>query len=85
MDWSYERKPRALVNQLLRATICQDISFMVAVFVSHIRPILYYESSLWNEGKFRRRRYGAGRYGARHLGARTIGRQDFFFIRFVFL
>ena len=26
MDWSYERKPRALVNQLLRATICRDIS-----------------------------------------------------------
>ena len=43
-------KAAALVNQLLRATVCRDISFMVALFVSHVRPILDYASSVWNVG-----------------------------------
>ena len=43
-------KAAALVNQLLRGTVCRDINFMVTLFVSHIRPILDYASSVWNVG-----------------------------------
>ena len=36
------RKAAALVNKQLKATVCRDISFMVALPASHIRPILDY-------------------------------------------
>ena len=43
-------KASGLANQLLRATICRDGDFMVALFVSHIRPLLDYCSTVWNLG-----------------------------------
>ena len=40
----------ALVNQMLRGTICRSKSFMVTVFIAHVRPLLEYCSVLWNVG-----------------------------------
>ena len=37
-------------NCLLRSTVCREGSFMVSLFVSHVRPILDYCSSVWNTG-----------------------------------
>ena len=39
-----------MANQILRATVCREPSFMVTLFVSHIRPFLDYCSSVWNLG-----------------------------------
>ena len=44
------RKASGLANCLLRSTVCREESFMVSLFVSHIRPILDYCSSVWNTG-----------------------------------
>ena len=43
-------KASGLANQLLRATVCRDAEFMVRLFVSHIRPIMDYCSTVWNLG-----------------------------------
>ena len=43
-------KAAGLANQLLRATVCREESFMVTLFVSHIRPLLDYCSTVWNLG-----------------------------------
>lgn len=43
-------KASALVNQLLRNTVCRSPNFMTVLFVSHVRPILEYCSSVWNQG-----------------------------------
>ena len=39
-----------LVGQLLRGTVCREMSFMVTLFVSHIRPLLDYCAPVWNVG-----------------------------------
>ena len=44
------RKASGLANNLLRSTVCREQSFMVSLFVSHIRPIMDYCSVLWNLG-----------------------------------
>ena len=43
-------KANALACQILRATVRRDMNFMVTLFISHVRPILDYASSLWNVG-----------------------------------
>ena len=44
------RKASGLANQLLRCVVCRDPDFMVQLFVSHIRPLLEYCSTVWNLG-----------------------------------
>ena len=44
------RKSSGLANQLLRSTVCRSPIFMVTLFISHIRPILDYCSTVWNLG-----------------------------------
>ena len=44
------QKASSLVNQLLRCTVCRSPEFMLKLFVSHIRPILDYCSTVWNLG-----------------------------------
>ena len=44
------RKSSGLANQLLRSTVCRSPIFMITLFISHIRPILDYCSTLWNQG-----------------------------------
>ena len=44
------RKATGLSNQLLRCTVNRSEQFMVTLFVSHIRPLLDYCSSVWNLG-----------------------------------
>ena len=46
----YVRKASGLANSLLRSTVCREKSFMVSLFVSHVRPILDYCSSVWSLG-----------------------------------
>ena len=43
-------KASGLANNLLRSTICCSPHFMVSLLVMHIRPIMYYYSSVWNVG-----------------------------------
>ena len=38
------------MSQLLRCTVCRSPDFMLKVFVSHVRPILDYCSTVWNLG-----------------------------------
>ena len=47
---SIVQKASGLASQLLRATICRDKDFMVSLFVSHVRPLLDYCSTVWNLG-----------------------------------
>ena len=42
------RKAGGLMSSLLRATVCRSSNFMVTLYISHIRPILDYASSVWN-------------------------------------
>ena len=44
------RKAAGLSNSLLRATVNKSPKFMAALFVTHIRPILDYCSTVWNVG-----------------------------------
>ena len=44
------RKSSGLANQLLRSTVCRSPKFMVTIFISHLRPILDYCSTVWNHG-----------------------------------
>lgn len=39
-----------LANNILRSTVCRSPSFMVALFISHIRPMLDYCSSVYGLG-----------------------------------
>ena len=43
-------KASGLINQLLRSTVCRSPNFMVILFVSHVRPILEYGSTVWHLG-----------------------------------
>ena len=47
---SVVQRANALINQTLRYTVCRSPRFMVTLFVSHIRPIIEYCSSVWNMG-----------------------------------
>ena len=47
---SVVRKAAGLANNLLRSTVCRSSEFMVTIFVSHIRPLMDYCSTLWNLG-----------------------------------
>ena len=42
------RKSSGLSNQILRSTVCRSPIFMITLFISHIRPILDYCSTVWN-------------------------------------
>ena len=44
------RKSSGLSNGLLRSTVCRSRDFMLSVFISHIRPLLDYCSTVWNMG-----------------------------------
>ena len=44
------RKAGGLLGNLLRSTKCRTPKFMSTLFVSHIRPIIDYCSSVWNVG-----------------------------------
>ena len=37
-------KAGAMVNKLLRSTVCRSIEIMLTLYVSHIRPIIKYGS-----------------------------------------
>ena len=41
------------MSELLQ-TVCRGREFMVALFISHIRPIIDYCSCVWNVGYVRR-------------------------------
>ena len=47
---SVVRKAGGMVCKLLRATVCHNPSFMVSLFVFHIRPIMDFCSCVWNVG-----------------------------------
>ena len=44
------RKASGLAHNLLRATVCRSPFFMISLFITHIRPIINYCSSVWNSG-----------------------------------
>ena len=43
-------KAGGLIGDLLRSTVCRDPEFMLTLFVSHIRPVIEFCSSVWNVG-----------------------------------
>ena len=43
-------KAGGLAQNLMRATVCRSPEFMISLFVTHIRPIIDYCSSVWNSG-----------------------------------
>ena len=43
-------KAWGLANNFLRSTHCRSVMFMCAVYVTHIRPLLEFSSTLWNTG-----------------------------------
>ena len=43
-------KAGGLAYNLLRATVCRSPDFMISLFVTHVRPIIDYCSSVWNYG-----------------------------------
>ena len=43
-------KAGAMVNNLLRSTVCRSVDFMLTLYVSHVRPIIEYGSCVWNVG-----------------------------------
>ena len=47
---SIVQKASSLINQILRSTVCRSSDFMVTLFVSHIRPLIDYSSTVWNMG-----------------------------------
>ena len=44
------RKCSGLASGLLRSTVCRSRDFMLSVFISHIRPLMDYCSTVWNMG-----------------------------------
>lgn len=43
-------KARGTAINLLKSTVCRSPNFMVTLFVTHIRPILDFGSTVWNTG-----------------------------------
>ena len=46
-------KTGGMLSNLLRSTVCRDAEFMVTLWVSHIRPIIEFNSCVWNVGYLR--------------------------------
>lgn len=44
------RKAAGLANNLLKSTLCRDSDFMLSLYISHIRPLLEFGSTVWNTG-----------------------------------
>ena len=44
------RRAAGLSSSLLRSTVCRNRDFMVTLFVTHIRPLLDYCSTIWCVG-----------------------------------
>ena len=44
------RKAGGLAGELLRSTVCRSSEFMVTLYISHIRPIMDFSSSVWSVG-----------------------------------
>lgn len=44
------QKAGGLAQNILKATVCRSPEFMLAIFSSHIRPLLEYCSCLWHTG-----------------------------------
>ena len=40
----------SLTSNILASTVCRDSDFILNVYLSHVRPLLEYGSSLWNTG-----------------------------------
>ena len=47
---STAHKAGGVAESLLKSTVCRSPSFMLFLFISHIRPIIEYCSCLWNTG-----------------------------------
>ena len=45
---SVVQKVGGTMSNLLKCTVCRSASFMVALYMSHIRPIMDYGSCVWN-------------------------------------
>ena len=41
------RRAGGIMSELLRSTVCRSPSFMITLFVSHVRPIIDYGSVVW--------------------------------------
>ena len=37
----------AIINNLLRSTVCHSVQLMLTLYLSHIRPIIEYGSCVW--------------------------------------
>ena len=46
-------KTGGMLSNLLQSTVCRDTEFMVTLWVSHIRPIIEFNSCVWNVGYLR--------------------------------
>ena len=40
----------SIINNLLRSTVCRSPYFMTTLWVSHIRPLIEFNSCVWNVG-----------------------------------
>ena len=47
---SIVNKAAGLVNNFLRSTRCRSSEFMLAIYKTHIRPLLEFGSTVWNTG-----------------------------------
>ena len=43
----------SMINNLLRSTLCRSVDFMVTLWVSHVRPLIEFNSCVWNVGYLR--------------------------------
>ena len=43
-------KAGAMINDLLRSTVCRSVEFMLTLYISRIIPIIEYGSCVWNVG-----------------------------------
>ena len=43
-------KAAGLSYSLIKSTLCRSSSFMVTLFITHVRPLLEFASPVWNTG-----------------------------------
>ena len=43
-------KAGGLAQSLLKSTVCRSPTFMISLYITHIRPIIEYCSCVWNTG-----------------------------------
>ena len=43
-------KAGAMINNLMRSTVCRSVELMLTLYVSHIRPLIEYGSCVWIVG-----------------------------------